>query len=555
MSVKDKVSAIESGTLQNNSKTTSTKSSVKSFEEFSEEEGDSGVTSDMSRHISDNEEFPELKKMTRYQRAATHSRLFKLLQEVCEAEEDEEEGESKPEATPVESAAKEEAVMRREQLSLPLNNVSDESFSSSGITSPGSPVSDKMVTELVQSILKRKKGQIFRNIPREKLQAAAKRILQEELDEMSTPDSSFLSPLRNSTESSTPARTPQEFYNDYKQYYDSWSDAEQFCNENYDILPSKAFKLLQEHSGSNKTGAIAGLLAKCPKILSSKNVHQELMKLMEESPESPSTDKSLEPSEIFLRVLLLFGALLPTLATIDLSHALARVNEARARAVANRAKLRANSARLINQARSSTSVRSKRQYPPAPPEQPHFNDYDENGEPLFVHICPIDDDDGYVRSAESQQQHPEEDFRVFGPQNGNQHVPAGEAEQSFVERPRFSPDSSAREAGNQNVAINPRRKIFVKSMALRGLPVQNPEAEESLDQAIEELKEVRELVDRFEERNLRRSEIRDGHRPNSRFPSSSFLLRKDPVFDPNSHSNQEEEDEETSTNVGAINCL
>jgi hypothetical protein len=298
MSVKDKVSAIESGTLQNNSKTTSTKSSVKSFEEFSEEEGDSGVTSDMSRHISDNEEFPELKKMTRYQRAATHSRLFKLLQEVCEAEEDEEEGEGKPEATPVESATKEEAVMRREQLSLPLNNVSDESFSSSGITSPGSPVSDKMVTELVQSILKRKKGQIFRNIPREKLQAAAKRILQEELDEMSTPDSSFLSPLRNSTESSTPARTPQEFYNDYKQYYDSWSDAEQFCNENYDILPSKAFKLLQEHSGSNKTGAIAGLLAKCPKILSSKNVHQELMKLMEESPESPSTDKSLEPSEV-----------------------------------------------------------------------------------------------------------------------------------------------------------------------------------------------------------------------------------------------------------------
>jgi hypothetical protein len=219
---------------------------------------------------------------------------------------------------------------------------------------------------------------------------------------------------------------------------------------------------------------------------------------------------------------------------------LARVNEARARAVANRAKLRANSARLINQARSSTSVRSKRQYPPVPPEQPHFNDYDENGEPLFVHICPIDDDDGYVRSAESQQQHPEEDFRVFGPQNGNQHVPAGEDEQSFVEKPRLSPDEGAREAGNQNVAINPRRKIFMKSMALRGLPVQNPEAEESLDQAIEELKEVRELVDRFEERNLRRSEIRDGHRPNSRFPSSS------------SHSNQEEEDEETSTNVGGL---
>ncbi|RZC32341.1 titin-like [Asbolus verrucosus] len=293
MSVKEKVSAIEAGALQNNSKTTSTKSSVKSFEEFSEEEGDSGVTSDMSRHISDNEEFPELKKMTRYQRAATHSRLFKLLQEVCEEEDEKEREEEKKEA---QDCNKEETAVRRDQLSLPLKNVSDESFSSSGITSPGSPVSEKLVSELVQSILKRKKGQIFRNMPKEKLQAAAKRILQEELDEMSTPDSSFLSPLRNGTESSTPAQTPQEFYNDYKQYYDSWSDAERLCDENYDIIPSKAFKLLQEHSGLNRTGAIAGLLAKCPKILSAKNVHQELMKLIESSPESPSS--SLEPGEV-----------------------------------------------------------------------------------------------------------------------------------------------------------------------------------------------------------------------------------------------------------------
>ncbi|EFA08977.2 hypothetical protein TcasGA2_TC006684 [Tribolium castaneum] len=282
-SVKEKISAIETGVC----KPTSTKSSVKSFEEFSEEEGDSGVTSDMSRHISDTEEFPELRKMSRYQRAATHSRLFKLLQEECEGEEDDEVVKTEDK--------KEETVMRRDQLSLPLKT-SDESFSSSALTSPGSPVSDRLVTELIQSILKKKKGQIFRNVPKEKLQAAAKRILQEELDDFSTPDSSFLSPLRTSTESSTPAQTPQEFYNDYKQYYDSWSDAERLYDENYDILPSKAFKLLQEHSGSNKTGAIAGLLAKCPKILSNKNVHQELMRLIEESPKSPSP--SLEPSEV-----------------------------------------------------------------------------------------------------------------------------------------------------------------------------------------------------------------------------------------------------------------
>ncbi|KAJ8964404.1 hypothetical protein NQ314_004941 [Rhamnusium bicolor] len=314
-SVKEKISVVEP-TSQNRSKTTSTKSSLKSFEEYSEEEeGDSGVTSDMSRHISDNEEFSELKKLTRYQRAATHSRLFKLLQDECENEDDEEEEEGKAIKTEPLNSGKmsikqisitKEEPPRRDQLSLPLKKTNEtESLCSSGINSPGSPVNERLVYELVQSLLKRKKGQKFRNMPKEKLYAAAVRILQEDMDgsENSSEDcSSFLSPLRGSTGYSTAAQTPQEFnsnYDEYKQYYESWSEAEKLYDENYEILPSKAFKLLQEHSNLSKTGAIAGLLAKCPRVLSSKNVHKKLMKLLESSDcPSPTPENPLESNEV-----------------------------------------------------------------------------------------------------------------------------------------------------------------------------------------------------------------------------------------------------------------
>lgn len=317
-SVKEKISAIET-TGQNRSKTTSTKSSLKSFEEYSEEEeGDSGVTSDMSRHISDTEEFPELKKLTRYQRAATHSRLFKLLQDECENEEDEDEEEELENTATNSNSDKFNNLSvrkngnapntdppRRDKLSLPLNTNETESLCSSGITSPGSPVNEKLVNELVQSLLKRKKGQIFRNMPKEKLFAAAARILQEDLEGLDTSSedcSSFLSPLRDSTGCSTAAQTPQEFngtYDEYKQYYETWSEAERLYDENYDILPSKAFKLLQEHSNLSKTGTIAGLLAKCPRVLSSKNIHKKLLKLLESSgTSSPTPENPLESNEV-----------------------------------------------------------------------------------------------------------------------------------------------------------------------------------------------------------------------------------------------------------------
>lgn len=308
VSVKDRVSAFETNSylqaevqVVKRNKPLSSTSSRKSMEYYSEEEIDSGITSDVSRHISetDTEEFPELRKMSKYKRAATHSRLYKLLQEECDNEDDSENTNGRE--TVVQE--KSESVCRRDLLTLPLQKDASgsESISSSGINSPGNGdfVNEKLVSELVQSMLMRKRGQIFKTVPMEKLHAAAVKILQEDTDSLdisSEEFSSFLSPLKTGTQSSTPAQTPQEFYgnySEYKQYYDSWGEAEKTYDSNNDVVPSKAFKLIQEHAHLNKTGSISGLLAKCPRVLSSKNVHKELLKILEDH-NSPPTSPALE---------------------------------------------------------------------------------------------------------------------------------------------------------------------------------------------------------------------------------------------------------------------
>ncbi|XP_031352506.1 uncharacterized protein LOC116177635 isoform X2 [Photinus pyralis] len=264
----------------------SRKSSLKSCEECSEEEGDSGVTSDVSRHISEVEtdlDFLEAKQSNKYQRASTHSRLFKLLQDECDNEDEVDEVKSVD--------ACKSMLRRRDQLSLPLRQPGSdpESFSSSGFTSPGSPtINDRLVSELIQSLLMKKQGRVFKNVTMEKLQAAALRILQEDMDGLETLSSSeegsFLSSKRGEVGSSP---TTAQYLNDYNQYYESWNEAAKYCEGQQDILPSKAFRLLQEHSVTNKTGAFAGLLARCPRVVSNKNVQKELLKLIE-SAEAPS---------------------------------------------------------------------------------------------------------------------------------------------------------------------------------------------------------------------------------------------------------------------------
>ncbi|KAF5270529.1 hypothetical protein FQR65_LT05427 [Abscondita terminalis] len=296
ISIKERVSQLQDNQLTvEKTNSCSRKSSIKSYEGYSEEEeGDSGVTSDVSRHISEVEtdlDFFENKKLNQYQRASTHSRLFKLLQDECD-------GDDEPDKV-VETKT---MTQRRDCLSLPLKQAGSdpESFSSSGFTSPGSPtINDKIVNEIIQNLIMKKQGRVFKNMTMEKLQAAALRILQEDMDGLETLSSSEdggTFPRKGEISTNQGASVPQECFsnfNDYSQYYDSWNNAEVYY-DGYDIVPSKAFKLLQEHSSTNRTGAIAGLLARCPRVLSNKNVQKELMKLIE-SQNSPTP--SPEPPE------------------------------------------------------------------------------------------------------------------------------------------------------------------------------------------------------------------------------------------------------------------
>ncbi|XP_023712582.1 uncharacterized protein LOC111867196 isoform X4 [Cryptotermes secundus] len=262
------------------------------------EEDDSGVTSDMSRPISDADTESEAGRgeqghLMKCQRASTHSRLFKLLQDECGKSDDEEE----------EGAA---MKSRRENLTLPLcnTNVSDPDSlsSSSGVASPASPtVTDRLVKELVQSLLQRKKGRRLKKLPLAKLHAAALRILQEDMDPYDTGSSedssgnhAYLMPTQtqgshHSKNTANYPMPPQEVmygdkYYDYCDYYDSWANAASYYGNDacsgfeYDIVPSRAFKLLSEHAqpGGFSSGIINGLWAKCPRIPSSKNVPKYL---------------------------------------------------------------------------------------------------------------------------------------------------------------------------------------------------------------------------------------------------------------------------------------
>lgn len=281
--------------------------SSKSQEES--EEDDSGVTSDLSRPISDadTESEPsrgEQSRMMKCQRASTHSRLFKLLQDECGKSDDE---------------AEEGAAMksRREHLTLPLCNTNasdpDSLSSSSGVTSPASPtVTDRLVKELVQSLLQRKKGRRLKKLPLAKLHAAALRILQEDMDPYDTGSSEdspgnhayLLSAHRqgphHSNNTANYPMPPQQVmygdnYYDYCDYYDSWANAASYYGNNacsgfeYDIMPSRAFKLLSEHAQPRgfSSGIINGLWAKCPRIPSSKNVHKHLTNDSDETDPDP----------------------------------------------------------------------------------------------------------------------------------------------------------------------------------------------------------------------------------------------------------------------------
>lgn len=272
VSVRDRVNAIEEFNLYNaNINQTDgahgRDASVKSSIDESEADDDSGVQS--SKYVSevetDNEGFSELRKMTPYQRANTQTKLYQYLQECVNEEQEEAEISPYELASSLEPRTKnivlnvtatrrqnpekikeaETTQQRRQRLSLPLVHQHSSGIESvdSSVASPSSPVRDKLVNELVQSLLLKKDGRQFRNIPLEKLHAAALKILEEEAQSHAS-----------STVYSTPAQTPSEFQLDspcsYEEYHASWQQTggEKTTEDNYDysVFPSKTFKRLHD---------------------------------------------------------------------------------------------------------------------------------------------------------------------------------------------------------------------------------------------------------------------------------------------------------------------
>lgn len=269
------------------------------------EETDSGV--DIHRQISEeidteSECYSELRKLTRYERAQTHSRLFKILSQECESEVSDSEkikfeedvvSLNRPKKivhnvsitrkqNPQLAIQAETMAERRERLHLNHNSSSIDADNPSSSASPSclSPtsmipsVNEKLIDELVQSVLQQTKRRNLRNIPIEKIQSAARRALIQQQEENDSCDtySSF---------DSTPALTPQEFHDDY---YDSDGD------RNMDILPSKAFKHLQEQSMYGRKNKLWA--ARCPRVLSSKTVNSDLSRVTEtRESQSPERDQ------------------------------------------------------------------------------------------------------------------------------------------------------------------------------------------------------------------------------------------------------------------------
>lgn len=292
---------------QRNSWTSSIRESI---DESGDE--DSGVTSDHNQQVSDSEysesdNYTELRKLSSYQRAATHSRLFKLLKEEC-ADDEAQTPPQVTENTKMYSRKKivhnvsitrrnnpnvdvETMAQRRERLSLPLlakSNSSIEDMSSappsSGTSTPPTanraPVSDQLINELIQSFMKKQKNKLLRNVSMEKIHEAARKALQEDPEYDSVIGSV----------SSTPAITPQEFTNGYSDYYDSF----QRLNQS-EIVNGSPNKELPPFTRSNRMWSV-----KCPRVLSSKTINRDLSLIREsESPEpmrAAGYQRSLTPS-------------------------------------------------------------------------------------------------------------------------------------------------------------------------------------------------------------------------------------------------------------------
>ncbi|KZC07020.1 hypothetical protein WN55_08904, partial [Dufourea novaeangliae] len=219
--------------------------SVQNSREETDDE-DSGVTSDMSRMISEvdtDSECTSSKNIRKYQRTQTHSRLFKLLNDDSIL----------PEAT-----EKTESPARREYLSLPLKNNTfnyDESYCSnysSGLTSPEySPVCEQSWRRLHDS----ENGSTNQRVPDQnggEYQAGGNPLTRQD-------------------------RVPSK----EDPYYQAWKTSKSPAPLDHDVVPSLAFKTLE----SKRPPWAYKVNVLCPRIKSTKNVPHTLQtsKIIESS--------------------------------------------------------------------------------------------------------------------------------------------------------------------------------------------------------------------------------------------------------------------------------
>lgn len=228
---------------------------------------DSGVTSDMSRIISeadtDDSESASIRRMNKYQRTQTHSRLFKLLNDdAVLAEEDSSEEFYSP--------------GRREHLCLPLKatvfNYDENYYSnySSGITSPDySPLCEQSWKRIHEG-----------------------RSLESDSSAVTTPNESL--DLGDAIHygvfqtADKPAPTDDPYFQTWKKVASPVD-----FDSSYDILPSIAFKKLKKlennrinGNGNNGGGGNYHPRILCPRIKSSKNIPQTLQSLRKSTPSS-----------------------------------------------------------------------------------------------------------------------------------------------------------------------------------------------------------------------------------------------------------------------------
>lgn len=229
---------------------------------------DSGMNSDTGRNCSETEVESEavvgqdlLKPSIKYERARTHSRLYRLLLEE----------EKKP------SKWHGSHNPCKQSLMLPLNgNLSfvESVSSSSGINSPISPVvSEKLVNELVQNVLKWKNGPDLSKFSIEKLREIAIRSLQGDGTDSSRGSSPYSPFLMANDLDTIRSDTPRHF--DFNNPTKEFADSSALYYPGFNVIPSPALKTLQSGRNSPKTWPKCPLVSKSSRSYLSKQTSQQ----------------------------------------------------------------------------------------------------------------------------------------------------------------------------------------------------------------------------------------------------------------------------------------